>query len=157
MFFVALGVRRCDCVEKAEIQEVERKKRSLKRYKKTLARIDRLEEKLDLVSIKLTSVRSPNLSGMPRGGTPVTTADMIAEKIELEERIERLKVKSKKQRREILEEIDSLEDPRQAEVLEEFFINCKRLEDIAEDLHFSDRHVYRLYSEGVTFLSELDQ
>lgn len=144
-------------MEKAEIQEVERKKRSLKRYKKTLACIDRLEEKLDLVSIKLTSVRSPNLSGMPRGGTPVTTADMIAEKIELEERIERLKVKSKKQRREILEEIDSLEDPRQAEVLEEFFINCKRLEDIAEELHFSDRHVYRLYSEGVTFLSELDQ
>lgn len=144
-------------MEKAEIQEVERKKRSLKRYKKTLACIDRLEEKLDLVSIKLTSVRSPNLSGMPRGGTPVTTADMIAEKIELEERIERLKAKGKKQRREILEEIDSLEDPRQAEVLEEFFINCKRLKDIADDLHFSDRHVYRLYSEGVTFLSELDQ
>lgn len=144
-------------MEKAEIQEVERKKRSLKRYKKTLACIDRLEEKLDLVSIKLTSVRSPNLSGMPRGGTPVTTADMIAEKIELEERIERLKAKSKKQRREILEEIDSLEDPKQAEVLEEFFINCKKLEDIAEELHFSDRHVYRLYSEGVTFLSELDQ
>jgi DNA-directed RNA polymerase specialized sigma subunit len=144
-------------MENSEIKEVERKKRSLKRYKKTLACIDRLEVKLDLVNQRLTSVRSPNLSGMPRGGTPVTSADLIADKIELEERIERLKERGVRQRREILEEIDSLEDPKHAEVLELFFINCLTLEEIADKLRYSDRHVYRIYSEGVTFLSENSQ
>lgn len=144
-------------MENSEIKEVERKKRSLKRYKKTLACIDRLEVKLDLVNQRLTSVRSPNLSGMPRGGTPVTSADLIADKIELEERIERLKARGVRQRHEILEEIDSLEDPKHAEVLELFFINCLTLEEIADKLRYSDRHVYRIYSEGVTFLSENSQ
>lgn len=144
-------------MEKSDIKEVERKKRSLKRYKKTLACIDRLEVKLDLVNQKLTSIKSPNLSGMPRGGTPVTSADLIADKIELEERIERLKARGVRQRHEILEEIDSLEDPKHAEVLELFFINCLTLEEIADKLRYSDRHVYRIYSEGVTYLSENSQ
>lgn len=144
-------------MEKSDIKEVERKKRSLKRYKKTLACIDRLEVKLDLVNQKLTSIKSPNLSGMPRGGTPVTSADLIADKLELEERIERLKARGVRQRHEILEEIDSLEDPKHAEVLELFFINCLTLEEIADKLRYSDRHVYRIYSEGVTYLSENSQ
>lgn len=144
-------------MEKSDIKEVERKKRSLKRYKKTLACIDRLEVKLDLVNQKLTSIKSPNLSGMPRGGTPVTSADLIADKIELEERIKRLKARGVRQRHEILEEIDSLEDPKHAEVLELFFINCLTLEEIADKLRYSDRHVYRIYSEGVTYLSENSQ
>ena len=144
-------------MEKSDIKEVERKKRPLKRYKKTLACIDRLEVKLDLVNQKLTSIKSPNLSGMPRGGTPVTSADLIADKLELEERIERLKARGVRQRHEILEEIDSLEDPKHAEVLELFFINCLTLEEIADKLRYSDRHVYRIYSEGVTYLSENSQ
>lgn len=104
----------------------------------------------------MTSVRSPKLSDMPRGGQPVTTEDMILEKIELEERIERLKAKSKKLRSETLEEIDRVEDPRYSEILEGFFIDCKSLEEIAENTGYTIRHVYRLYSEGVTFLA-LDQ
>lgn len=144
-------------MENSKIQEVEKKKRSLKRYKKTLACIDRLEAKLDLVNERMTSVRSPNLSGMPRGGQPVTIADLVADKTELEERIERLKARAKRQRHDVLEEIDTLEDPKHAEVLELFFIECLTLEEIADKLRFSDRHIYRLYSEGVTYLSENDQ
>lgn len=143
-------------MEKEEIQEIERKKRSLKRYKKTLACIDRLEEKLDQINDRMISVRSPNLSGMPRGGTPVTLADLISEKEELEERIKRLKDKAKKLRGEILEEIDTLEDTRHCDVLEGFFIDCLSLEAIAERMGYTDRHVYRLYSEGVTILALSD-
>ena len=136
-----------------EIRLIENKKRALKRYKKNLACIERLQSKLDNLNDRLTSVRSPVLSGMPRGGQPVTTADLIAEKCELEERIDRLKEKSKKLRAEILSEIDRLEDPRYCEVLESFFIGCKSLEEISDELGYTDRHVYRLYSEGCTFLA----
>lgn len=143
-------------MENSEIQQIERKKRSLKRYKKNLACIERLEAKLDQIDDRMISVRSPNLSGMPRGGTPVTLADLISEKDELEERIKRLKDKSKKLRGEILDEIDSLEDTRYCDVLEGFFIDCLSLEAIAEEMGYTDRHVYRLYSEGVTKLALSD-
>lgn len=143
-------------MENSEIQQIERKKRSLKRYKKNLACIERLEAKLDQIDDRMIFVRSPNLSGMPRGGTPVTLADLISEKDELEERIKRLKDKSKKLRGEILDEIDSLEDTRYCDVLEGFFIDCLSLEAIAEEMGYTDRHVYRLYSEGVTKLALSD-
>lgn len=143
-------------MENSDIERVEKKKRSLKRYKKNLSCIERLESKLETLDTRMTSVRSPKLSDMPRGGQPVTTEDMILEKIELEERIERLKAKSKKLRSETLEEIDRVEDPRYSEILEGFFIDCKSLEEIAENTGYTIRHVYRLYSEGVTFLA-LDQ
>ena len=143
-------------MENSDIERVEKKKRSLKRYKKNLSCIERLEAKLETLDTRMTSVRSPKLSDMPRGGQPVTTEDMILEKIELEERIERLKAKSKKLRSETLEEIDRVEDPRYSEILEGFFIECKSLEEIAENTGYTIRHVYRLYSEGVTVLA-LDQ
>lgn len=140
-------------MEDQEIQEIERKKRSLKRYKKNLACIGRLEEKLNLLDERIKSVKSPNYSGMPRGGTPVTIEELLSDKIELEERIKRLKGKSKNLKRDILEEIDSLEDPRYCEVLEVFFIECLSLEEIAENEGYTIRHVYRLYSEAVTLLA----
>lgn len=140
-------------MENSDIERVEKKKRSLKRYKKNLSCIERLEAKLETLDTRITSVRSPKLSDMPRGGQPVTTEDMILEKIELEERIERLKTKSKKLRSETLEEIDRVEDPRYSEILEGFFIDCKSLEEIADDTGYTIRHVYRLYSEAVTFLA----
>lgn len=144
-------------MEQKEIELIEKKKRSLKRYKKNLSCIERLEAKLDQIETRMTSVRSPKLSDMPRGGTPVTIEDLIADKIELEERIDRLKKKSRKLRSEILEEIDRVDDTRYSEVLESFFIDCKTLEDIAEEMGYTDRHIYRLYSEGVTYLALSDK
>lgn len=140
-------------MEDYEIQEIEKKKRSLKRYKKNLACISRLEGKLALLDKRIKSVKSPSLSGMPRGGVPVTVEDLIADKIELEERIKRLKRKSNSLKSHILEEIDSLEDPRYCEILEAFFIECLSLDDIADKEGYTVRHVYRLYSEAVTQLA----
>ena len=140
-------------MEDLEIQEIESKKRSLKRYKKNKALVGRLEEKLTLLEGKLTSVRSPKYSDMPRGGVPVTVEELISDKIELEERIERLRAKGRDLRSEILAEIDTLEDTRYVEVLESFFIDGYTLEEIADNEGYTVRHVYRLYSEAVTFLA----
>lgn len=144
-------------MEDQEIQEIERKKRSLKRYKKNLACIGRLEEKLRLLDERIKSAKSPNYSGMPRGGTPVTIAELISDKIELEERIKRLKTKKKKVKDEIVEEIDTLEDHRYCEVLEAFFIDGLSLEQIADNEGYTIRHIYRLYSEAVTVLALNEQ
>ena len=146
-------------MENDEIQLIEKKKRSLKRYKKNRACIERLNFKLVQYDEKMTSVKSPNFSGMPRGGTPITIADQISDKIELEERIKRLTEKGQVLRAEILEELDTLDDPKEVEVLELFFIDCLEIPEIADVVGFTERHIYRLYSQGVTklALSEKDQ
>ena len=140
-------------MENQEIQEVERKKRFLRRYRKNLACINRLKKKLDLLEHKIKSARSSNLSGMPRGGTPLTMEDMIADKSDLEDRIKRLKKKGVTIKKQILEEIDSLDDSRYCEILEAFFIDCLSLEDIADKEGYTVRHVYKIYSEAVRALS----
>lgn len=90
---------------------------------------------------------------MPRGGQPVTLADLISDKDELEKRIERLKKKGRQIKSEILEEIDTLDDYRYCEILEAYFIDCLSMEDIADREGYSTRRIYALYSEAIEILS----
>lgn len=142
-------------MEESEIRTIEAKKRSLKKYKKNSAKLTRLEEKLHALEERITSVRSPNYSGMPRGGTPVTLTDLLADKIELEERIANQKEINREYKRAITKELDQLDNVKHIEVLELFFIDCLSPEEIAEELSYDVRTVYRLYSEGVKALTEL--
>lgn len=143
-------------MEELDIQAIESKKRSLKKYKKNLAKLSRLEEKLYTLDERIKSVRSPKLSDMPRGGTPVTLVDLLADKEELEERIARQKAANRNMRHAIIEELDRLDDAKHIEVLELFFIQGLTPEEIAEELCYNVRTVYRLYSEGVRLLTEME-
>ena len=133
-------------------QEIKNKKHSLKKYKVNLACVSRLEEKLILLDERIKSIKSPNYSGMPRGGTPVTIEELLSDKVDLEKRIQRLKDKGKRLKDSIIEEIDSLEDPKQAEVLELFLIDCMTIEEIAEDMGYTDRYIYDLYRDAINEL-----
>lgn len=133
------------------------KKRALKRYRKNRECVERLKDKLSTLTQKIESVRIPTLSGMPRGGSPITVDDLIADKIQLEDRIARLEDKGRTLKAEILEEIDALEDVRFCEVLELYFIDCKSMEDIAEISGYNPRYVYDLYSRGVALIAEKTQ
>ena len=132
-----------------EIQEIESKKRYLKRYRKNRALIDRLNDKIEILDERIKGIRSPRFSDMPRGGTPITKEDMIAEKDDIQRRIDRLEVKGKIIKGEILDIIDELDDTRYAEILEAFLIDCKDFGEIAEDNCYSVRHIERLYSEAI--------
>lgn len=136
-----------------DIPEIERRKRYLKRYKKNNALIDRLENKLSMLDERIYSLRSPIISDMPKGGAKITNEDLIAEKKELEDRINRLLLKGRTYKGEILEKIDELEDPRYAEILEAFFIDLKGFEEIGENMGYTTRHVIRLYSEAIASMS----
>lgn len=146
-------------MDRDDIQEIKKKKRSLKRYRFSVACIERLEDKLRLLDGRIKSIKSPNFSGMPRGGTPVTIEELLSDKIDLEKRIERLKKKSRGVKAQILDEIDSLEDVRHAYVLESYFIDCLRISEIAEDMGYSEVHIYNLYREAIeqlTFTNTLE-
>lgn len=132
-----------------EIQEIESKKRYLKRYRKNRALISRLKMKIKNLDDRIRSIRSPGFSDMPRGGTPITKEDLTAEKVDIERRIERLEAKGKIIKEEIVDIIDELEDPRYAEILESFLVDCKDFGDIAEDTGYSTRHIERLYGDAI--------
>jgi DNA-directed RNA polymerase specialized sigma24 family protein len=151
-----VGVWRCYMDDQTS-QEIEalryKKKQFLRRYRKNVACIERLEKKLVLLDERITSLKSPSLSGMPRGGVPVTIDDLMSDKMDLEDRIKRLKAKSRDLKKTVYEEIDSLEDSRYCEVLEAYFIEGLSFEDIAEEMGYTERHVINLYSEAITFLT----
>lgn len=133
--------------------ELERRKKYLKRYRRNGVLIERLESKLRVLETRIQGVRSPSLSGMPRGGVPLSREDLIAEKVDLERRIKGLRSKGAGMRTELLDLIDEVEDPRYAEVLESFFIDGKDFREIAQDMDYTERHVIRLYSEAILSLS----
>ena len=135
------------------VNELDRRKRILKRYKRNAAMIDRLSEKLEELNNRIYSLRSPGLSDMPRGGEPIRVEDLIADKLILEQRIERLNVKGQALRSELLDLIDNLDDPRYAEILERFFIDREDFDTIANETGYTVRHVIRLYSEGILSMS----
>lgn len=129
--------------------ERENKKKYLKRYRRNGVLVGRLERKLEAIEARIQGVRSPSLSGMPRGGEPVTREDLIVDKVDLERRIKRLKSKGETVRREILDIIDELDDWRYAEILEDFLIEEMDFSEIADKMNFTERHVIRLYGEAI--------
>lgn len=132
---------------------IEQKKRWLYRYKNNRIKIARLQEKLSTLEARITSIKSPNYSGMPRGGAPITIDDLLSDKLILINRIKRLEDKGTEYRREILEAIDSLENYKHADVLERWFIGGSSVGDIGEAIGYSTTYIFRLYSKA---LKEID-
>lgn len=126
-------------------KEKERKKKYLKRYKKNRACVNRLKNKLELITSKLNSIGSPSLSDMPKGGTPKTTADMINEKIDLERRIAKLEKSGVEIKDNTYDLIDQILEPKLVEVMELLFIKCYEMEDVADMLGMSKRQLLRNY------------
>lgn len=137
-------------------QEIENKKRHLKRYRRNRLQVERLYERLDALESRLTTLRSPTLSDMPRGGDRVTVDDLLSDKMDLEKRIEEMKVVGREYRREICSDIDTLDNDVVAEVLECYFIDCMEFYDIAKKLAREERWIIKLYSRGIKQLCERD-
>ena len=132
----------------------QKKKRFLKRHQRIMKKIERLEEKLLDLDNRLITVRSQRITDMPRGGIPISQADLISDKEETQERINALILQAKEIRREIYAALDTLDDFREVEVLELFFIYNMSLDKIAEKIGYTERHTIRFYSSAIRHLDE---
>ena len=81
-------------MEEIKESEIANKKRYLKKYRKNRALVHRLEDKLARLDDRLYKIKSPNMSGMV-GGSPVSQIDLISDKAELEQRINKLNLRGK--------------------------------------------------------------
>lgn len=100
-------------------------------------------------------------SGISYDKDPVQTspedsmASIMAEVDELDQQIDTLRRSMAMEILRISRVIDQMDDPREATVLDAYYLGRKSMQEIAEHLHYSERHVYRLRSEGVEKMSQM--
>ena len=75
---------------------------------------------------------------------------------EIDRRIENKRRSAETLRSELLDQLESLDNLVQAEILELHFIEGLTISEIAERLTYSDRHVARVYSDAIKKLVMLD-
>ena len=100
-------------------------------------------------------------SGISYDGDRVQTspedsmARIMAEVDELDGQIDTLRRSMAMEILRISRVIDQMDDPREATVLDAYYLGRRSMQEIAEHLHYSERHVYRLRSEGVAKMSQM--
>lgn len=134
----------------SEDNEFQKKKRYLARYRKKKRLINRLEDKLFEMDASFHSLKGSALSpAKTSGGVAQTIDDRYSQIEDLEERINRLLSASRKLRVEIYNILDKLDNDKEIEVLELYFIEDKSILDISTQTNYSYRYVMKLYGDGV--------
>ena len=138
-------------------ESIRAEKRFLKRYIKNEACRKRLEEKVSTLENRMKGLKAVTISDMPRGGSPISLEDLLIQKEELLERINRVKKKSDKYRKEILAEIDQLDDEREVEILESYYLEDKDIVDIAIEIGYHEKTVGNIFHSAIVNLALLRQ
>lgn len=124
-------------------------KKILNQHRSVYFLIKDLKAQVKDIEAQIYGCSSGKLTGMPRGGKPVTREDMANEKADILKRIERLEI-VKKQKKEIVQAyIDTVYSPRHNKILTMYYIKVLPIWKIAELEGYSQRHVFRLYEQAV--------
>ena len=123
-------------------------KEFLRRARDANRRAEKALERLDRLRAKLETGRMSGVSGMPRGGGAdwTETADRL---IELERSTSAQVRELMRWKEAALAAIRAVPDPRQAEVLELYYIGGLTWEQVARQMHTTQRWVMILHGRGL--------
>lgn len=82
-------------------------------------------------------------------------ARIMAEVDELDQQIDTLRRSMATEILRISRVVDQMDDPREATVLDAYYLGRRSMQEIADHLHYSTRHVYRLRDDGVAKMSQM--
>lgn len=120
----------------------------LMRYRKIHTKIDRLKDKLNRLNERY-DLKGVSYSSEPSSSVKKTLDDVLAQKEYLENKIDEMVSESIDIRNEIAEKLLDLDNQLEATVLDFYFLERYSLNDIADELSYSDRQIERLYVDGI--------
>lgn len=132
------------------------KREELQQYANMEKELKTIEEKIEYLKEKKTSIRSTVISDMPKGSSNSNDAilDLLSEIEEITilyfEKYSQLLKKLK----EIEKTLDKIDNPLERTVLRMAYIERKRFEEIACEIHYSYRTVRRLHKAGLKKISD---
>lgn len=129
----------------------EENKRFLLGYRKIMDKIERLEEKLKVLTDRY-ELKAQTYSDEPKGGRPATLEDMVIQKERLESRIAAYYSKSRAIRDKFEKAAEKMDNQTEARILDYYFFEGMTLEQIADELGYTVRHVSRLYHHGLSVI-----
>ena len=133
-------------------------KEFLRRARSVDRRVDEMTERMKRVRARLESGRMSSVTGMPRGGAKdwTETADRL---IELEQKVNAQTRELVRWKLMAIDAIDAVEEARLREVLELYYIDGLRWEDVAKRMGLDQRWVYRLHGRALLEVKvpEVDQ
>lgn len=128
--------------------EFKHNKAYLMRYRKIHTKIDRLKDKLNRLNERY-DLKGVSYSSEPSSSVKKTLDDVLAQKEYLENKLDEMVSESIDIRNEIAEKLLDLDNQLEATVLDFYFLERYSLNDIADELSYSDRQIERLYVDGI--------
>lgn len=124
-------------------------KEFLRRARSVDRRVDEAQERVQRLRARLESGRMSSVTGMPRGGGSdwTETADRL---IELEQVVNQRTRELVRWKLAAIDAIRAVEEPREAEVLELYYIDGFTWEQVAQRMGLDLRWVYRLHGRALT-------
>lgn len=123
-------------------------KEFLRRARGVDRRVDEATERVDRLRAKLEAGRMSKITGMPRGGGEdwTVTADRL---IELEKRVNARIRELVRLKHAAMDAIDRVDDARQREVLELYYLDGYKWDQVAERMGLDTRQVFRLHGKAL--------
>jgi len=123
-------------------------KEFLRRARSVDRRVDEAQERVKRLRARLESGRMSSVTGMPRGGGSdwTETADRL---IELEQVVNQRTRELVRWKLAAIDAIRGVEEPREAEVLELYYIDALTWEQVAHRMALDLRWVYRLHGRAL--------
>ena len=133
--------------------EQTRAKHYLSRLYWTMIRITRKQDEIDQMRALVTR-STAQISDMPRGGSGRDWTDVEIAVLELEDKIHDEIIKLCREKREIFDMIDQVEDARFRTLLEKRYRNFMRFEEIAVEMNYDYDYVRELHGLALTAAAE---
>ncbi len=141
-----------------ELQEYQSKKEYLMNYKKACKKIESLKEQLDSLREVEQSIRSQQLSDMPKGGNRhQDLSDLMVKLEDLQTQIADAITESCRIKLEIEEALWKLEDAEESRVLRFRYIYFAKWEEISKTMSYSRKQIQRIHQKAILNLKDVPQ
>ena len=131
--------------------EFKHNKAYLMQYRRMHTKIEKLKDKLERLNERY-NLKGVSYSSQPSSTVTQTLDDIIAQKEYVEGKIRELTGDAIKISNEIQDKLLDLDNQLEAEILDLYFLESHSLNEIANDLCYSERQIERLYVKGIKHL-----